>query len=88
MRWTHDGVVAEVSGLVLAQLEDPIDLFEKAELIGDLGIDSLGVMELIAELEDQFGLTITDAELRDVATFGDVVVAVESRLREKGELSE
>ena len=51
-----------------------------------LGIDSLGVMEVVADIEDKFDMTIADAELRDVATLGDVVKAIEGRLRADGRL--
>jgi hypothetical protein len=33
-------------------------------------------------------MTISDAELRDVATLGDVVGAIEKRLREEGRMAE
>ena len=43
-------------------------------------------MEIVAELEDKFGLTIPDEALREVDTIGDVVKAVELRLGRDGRL--
>ena len=86
MSWTHEEVLAAVRK-VIEEHAETTDLTEQTELVADLGIDSLGVMEVVAEIEDQFGMTIADSELRDVATLGDVVRAIETRLREEGRLS-
>lgn len=59
---------------------------ESSRLVADLGVDSLGVMEIVAELEDKFGLVIPDEALREVDTIGDVVKAVEGRLAQDGRL--
>jgi acyl carrier protein len=88
MTWTHEAVLAEVRGVIEQHTDAKADLTEKTELVADLGIDSLGVMEVVAEIEDKFDLTIADAELRDVSTLGDVAQAIESRLRADGRLSE
>jgi acyl carrier protein len=86
MSWTHEEVLAAVRK-VIEEHAETTDLTEQTELVADLGIDSLGVMEVVAEIEDQFGMTIADSELREVATLGDVVRAIETRLREEGRLS-
>lgn len=86
MSWTHDKVVAEVSSVIREHTDTATDLTEQTELVADLGIDSLGVMEVVADIEDNFDMTIGDSELRDVATLGDVVRAIEGRLREDGRL--
>ncbi len=88
MTWSHEKVLAEVRGVILEHTETEVDLTEKTELVADLGIDSLGVMEVVAEIEDKFELTIADAELREVATLGDVVKAIETRLEKDGRLEE
>ncbi len=87
MTWSHDKVLDEVRGLIREHTDTEVDLTEKTELVADLGIDSLGVMEVVADLEDKFGMTIGDAELREVATLGDVVKAIEVRLEKDGRLS-
>jgi acyl carrier protein len=86
MTWSHDKVLDEVCVLIQEHTEVDIALTEKTELVGDLGIDSLGVMEVVADLEDKFDMTIADSELREVATLGDVVKAIEVRLAEDGRL--
>jgi acyl carrier protein len=42
----------------------------------DLGLDSLGVMELVADIEDRFGVTIPNEILSDIATVEDVARAL------------
>lgn len=39
----------------------------------DLGADSLDVVELVMELEDEFELEISDEEAEKISTVGDVV---------------
>ena len=42
----------------------------------DLGLDSLGVMELVADIEDRFAVTIPNDVLSDIATVEDVAKAL------------
>ena len=44
----------------------------------DLGADSLDTVELIMELEEEFGLEIPDEEAEKLATVGDAVTYIES----------
>lgn len=86
MSWTHEEVLAAVRS-VIEEHAEASELTEHTELVADLGIDSLGVMEVVADIEDRFGMTIGDSELREVSTLGDVVQAIETRLRQEGRLS-
>lgn len=43
----------------------------------DLGADSLDVVELIMELEDEFDLEISDEDAEKISTVGDVVTYIE-----------
>jgi acyl carrier protein len=87
MSWTHEEVVDQVRILILDHTETSSEITEQTELVADLGIDSLGVMEVVADIEDKFEMTIADKELRDVATLGDVVKAIEVRLEKDGRLN-
>ncbi len=42
----------------------------------DLGLDSLGVMELVADIEDRFAVTIPNDVLSDISTVDDVAKAL------------
>jgi acyl carrier protein len=42
----------------------------------DLGLDSLGIMELVADVEDRFSVTIPNEVLSDIATVEDIARAL------------
>ena len=46
----------------------------------DLEIDSLGIVEVVMAFEDEFGIEIDDEELTDVATVGQAVNLLHSKL--------
>ncbi|WAA10674.1 acyl carrier protein [Fervidibacillus albus] len=46
----------------------------------DLGADSLDVVELVMELEDEFGLQFSDEDSEKIVTVGDAVKYIESKL--------
>ena len=52
---------------------NPDDVTMDAELIGDLGINSLELADLILLCEDKFDVLIDDEEIRNFTTVGDVV---------------
>ena len=51
-----------------------------AKLEEDLEIDSLGIVEVVMAFEDEFGIEIDDEELTDVATVGQAVNLLHSKL--------
>jgi acyl carrier protein len=46
----------------------------------DLDVDSLGVVELLMALEDNFGVKIPDEEAEQITTVGEAVDLVELKL--------
>lgn len=86
MKWTRETLRADLLGLFGHHAQSGVEVKMESHLIADLGIDSLGVMEVIADIEDKFKLTIPDEALRDYNTIGDVAEAIEKRLAESGRL--
>jgi acyl carrier protein len=86
MMWTRENVRAEVVKVLGQHTQDGVNVSESSHLVADLGIDSLGVMEVIADIEDKFGLHIPDEALREVDTVADVAKAIETRLKSDGRL--
>jgi len=46
----------------------------------DLGADSLDVVELVMELEDEFEMEISDEDAEKITTVGSAVAYIESKL--------
>ena len=53
------------------------DVTPEAELINDLGINSLDLADLVMNCEDKFNIEIKDEEIRDFVTVGDVAEYLE-----------
>jgi acyl carrier protein len=51
-----------------------------ASLSNDLGVDSLGAIEIAFELEEKFGLSISDDESRQMNTVQDIIGYIKSKL--------
>ena len=54
---------------------------DDVHLIGDLGLDSLTMMEIVMLTEDVFPVSINNDELRGLHTVGDVQRFIECKLR-------
>ncbi len=53
---------------------------QDAKFEEDLVVDSLGVVELLMALEDNFGVKIPDEEAEQITTVGEAVDLVEKKL--------
>ena len=56
------------------------DINPDAKFEEDLDVDSLGVVELLMALEDNFGVKIPDEEAEQITTVGEAVDLVEAKL--------
>ncbi len=64
----------KVVGIVSEQLGHPKeDITLESKFIDDLKADSLDIVELVMELEDEFDVTIPDDDYDKIQTVGDVV---------------
>lgn len=77
---------AELLAILSSHAQAGATVKDSSHLVGDLGIDSLGVMEVIADIEDKFHLSIPDEALRDVDTVASVILSIEKRLEAAGRL--
>lgn len=57
---------------------DAEEVTPEASFKDDLGADSLDVVELVMELEDEFNIEISDEDAEKVTTVGEVVKYIES----------
>lgn len=51
----------------------------EANLIDDLGADSLDAVELSMAIEDEFDVEIEDEEFQELKTVGDILKAIEEK---------
>ena len=68
----------EVKAIIVDTLnceEDKVTL--EANIFDDLGADSLDAMELNLALEEKLGKTISDEQMADIKTVGDIVKILE-----------
>jgi len=54
------------------------EVTSEANFKDDLGADSLDVVELVMELEDEFDLEISDEDAEKITTVGEVVNYIQS----------
>jgi len=53
------------------------DLHDGSNLINDCGLDSLDTIEICMGLEEEFEVEISDVEMEDAQTFGDLIQLIE-----------
>ena len=74
-------VEAKLIGLLVEELGlDKDKITMEASFEEDLEVDSLGVVELLMALEDNFGVEIPDEEAEGIATVGQAVSVVMEKL--------
>lgn len=59
------------------------EVTEDASFVDDLGADSLDIVEMIMEIEDEFGIEVPDEDAEKLATVGDAIKYIERRLEQK-----
>jgi acyl carrier protein len=76
-----DSLVAQIRGLVSEQLGvDSAELNADANILEDLGADSLDVVELVMAIEEAFDIEIPDEDAESMRTLGDVEKYVTGRV--------
>ena len=75
--------VAAVAALTLfgcASSNQQPGVSSEANLLDDLGADSLDVVELVMALEEEFGIEVPDEDVESIRTIGDIVQYVGARI--------
>ena len=74
MTINREEALERVRSILVEQLGvDEEQVTDDASFQGDLDADSLDLVELIMELEEQFGLKISDEDAQKIATVGEAV---------------
>ena len=71
---SREEVYEQVREILVERLDiDEADVTEEASLRDDLKADSLDLVELIMDLEERFGVKISDDEAQQIGTVGEAV---------------
>ena len=69
----------KVKQLIVEKLSvDANDVKDEASFTNDLGADSLENVELMMDLEREFGITIPEEESEKISTVGDAIAYIEA----------
>ena len=74
-------VLERVTKVIVDRLGvDESEVKPEASFREDLGADSLDVVELVMELEDEFDMEISDEDAEKIATVGDAIKYIEGKV--------
>ena len=76
MSTTYDETLKVTTEILKKHVDADRAIRPNDHIQNDLGLDSLGVMELVADIEDRFAVTIPNDVLSDIATVEDVAKAL------------
>lgn len=67
---------------------DETEITEYTNIIDDFGADSLDIVELLMEIEDNLNITIPDADVLELKTINDVVDYISRQIPEMSSVLE
>ncbi|MGO4887815.1 acyl carrier protein [Anaerobacillus sp. MEB173] len=75
-----EDILVRITKIIVDRLGvDEAEVKVEASFKEDLGADSLDVVELVMELEDEFDLEISDEDAEKISTVGDVVEYIKNQ---------
>ncbi|MFP6814718.1 MAG: acyl carrier protein [Pseudomonadales bacterium] len=75
-----NGIVAQLIGLLAAQLPEPREVAPDTDLISDLALESVQIMEFMVEVEDHYDIAISLEALAEVRTLKQIANVVSNML--------
>ena len=73
---SYDELLAITTEILKKHVDSAKAIRPQDHIQNDLGLDSLGVMEVVADIEDRFEVTIPNDVLSQMATVEDVAKAL------------
>jgi acyl carrier protein len=81
---SDNGITERVAAIVCNQLDVEKDKVKpEASFINDLGADSLDIVELVMELEEEFDLSIPDEDAESIRTVGEAIAYIQKNRGEE-----
>ncbi|HBD93470.1 MAG: hypothetical protein A2015_09700 [Spirochaetes bacterium GWF1_31_7] len=72
----------KVKEIISQVLRDDLDIKYESHLQEDLGAESIDIMSLLIEFEDQFGKEIPDEDIPKLLTVGNIVQYIDANLKD------
>ena len=73
-------MLEKIQAMLAEALNLPLEkVTPNAKIVDDLGADSLDVVELLSQLEDEYGIVIPDDEVESLVTVEDVANALDKQ---------
>ena len=77
-------VYEKIRQLIAKELDVDIErITMETNILEDLSADSLDLVELVTQFEDEFGILITDESVRELCTVGEFTEFLEKLIAEK-----
>jgi acyl carrier protein len=76
--------LARIRQLAAQEFSIDADKLDAAASLESLGIDSLGFIEFMFKVEEEFGVAVSDEDLKDIKTLADLERHVASALAAAG----
>ncbi|MDY6825656.1 MAG: acyl carrier protein [Bacillota bacterium] len=73
-------VETKVKNIIAEQLEVAAEKLSSDTTFEDIDADSLDIVELVMALEEEFDLEISDQEIENIKTVGDIIKYIESKV--------
>ena len=72
-------MLEKIQAMLAEALNLPIEkVTPDSKIVDDLGADSLDVVELLSQLEEEYGIVIPDDQAENLVTVADVANAIEA----------
>jgi acyl carrier protein len=75
---SYDAIISELRQMLQPLTKKSKEISEDTELVADLGLDSVQVMDLLMQVEDQFDVSIPLNILPEVRTVKDLAVQIQT----------
>lgn len=73
-------MIEKIKEILARYAEVGIDkINDESRLVGDLGLDSMDLVDLVIDLEDEFRVEINDRDLWNIQTFSDIKTYLSER---------
>ena len=73
--------VARINDVIKSACDGDVEISSEMRLTEDLGFDSLGVIDLVTAIEDEFDIMLPTESIESVETVGDIYSSMQALLQ-------